>query len=107
MLDALLPLRLIGIFGLLLLLHGAHVHLAQVLALVEVLVERVGRVDGFVFLRCILAGVLQDDLGPAGVLGHELGDIVGAAVDDHPAVVFVVVLRDLLARELDGLRVVA
>ena len=53
------------------------------LALVEILVERIRRVDRLVLLSRIFTGVLEDDLGPARVLRQELGDIVGAAVDDY------------------------
>nr|POF04100.1 hypothetical protein CFP56_21855 [Quercus suber] len=75
-LDAFLPLQLLRVRRLLLLLDRVHVHLAQVLAPIEELVERVGRVDRLVLLRGIFAGVLEDDLGPAGMLGEELGHVV-------------------------------
>lgn len=66
-LDSLLPFNLFWIFLLLFLLDGIHVHLAQMLALVEKLVERVRRVDGLILFCRIFAGVLEDDLGAAGV----------------------------------------
>jgi hypothetical protein len=34
-------------------------------------------VDGLVLFGGIFAGVLEDDFGAAGVLGHEFCDIVG------------------------------
>jgi len=106
-LNPLLSLGLCGVKGLLLLFDGAHVHLAQVLAVVEELVEGVWGVDGLVLLGRILAGILEDDLGSTGVLGKELGHVVGTAVDDDPAGVAAVVLGDLGSGELDGLGVVA
>ena len=106
-LDALLPLLVIGIEFLLFLLHCLHVHLAQMVLLVKVLVEGVGRVDGVELLSGVLASILEDDLGASWVFWQELGDIVCASVDNDPAGVVGVVLGDLLAGELDSLRVVA
>ena len=83
--NALLPRFLIWINLLCLFLDGVHVHLAQVLGLVEILVERVGRVDWLKCLGAVLASILQDNLLASGMLRQELGDIVGAAVDDDPA----------------------
>lgn len=106
-LNALLARLLVRIELLLVLLDRVHVDLAQVLGLVEVLVERVGRVDGLKGLGGILAGILEDDLGAAGVLRQEFGHVVGTAMDNDPARVCVVVRGDVLARELLLLRVVA
>jgi hypothetical protein len=106
-LDALLPLLLFGVEFLGLVLDCRHVDLAQVLRLVQVLVERVGRVDGLVDLGGVLAGILEDDLGAARMFGQEVGDIVGTAMDNDPARVAVVVRGNLLAGELVLLRVVA
>ena len=55
------------------------------LALVQVLLQGIRGVDWSVLFRGIFAGVLEDDLGSAGVLREELGDIVGTAVDNDPA----------------------
>lgn len=63
-LDALLPLLLLRVELFLLLLDGAHVHIAQVLRLIEILVQRVRRVDGVVGLGGILAGELENDIRP-------------------------------------------
>jgi hypothetical protein len=92
---------------LLLLLHSVHVHLAQMLRLVQVLVEGVRWVDRFVLFGRIFASILQDDLGTTWMLGEELGDVVGAAVDNDPARFSVVVLCDLFARKLHRLGIVA
>jgi hypothetical protein len=100
LLNALLPLELLGVVRGRLLDDGRHVHGAEMLGLVEVLLERVGRVDGVELLRSILAGVLDDDLLATRVLREELGDIVGASVNDNPAVRSRVVLGDLDARQL-------
>ena len=76
-LDSFLSLGLIWVFLLGFLLDSVHVDLAQVLALVEKLVQRVRRVDGLVLFGGIFAGVLEDDFGAAGVLGHEFCYIIG------------------------------
>jgi hypothetical protein len=76
------PLNLIRILGLLLLLYSLHVHFAQVLALIEELVQSVGRVDGLVLFRSVLASVLEDDFGAAGMLGHEFCYVVCCEVRD-------------------------
>jgi len=83
--NALLPRFLIRIDLLRFFLDGIHVHLAQVLGLVEILVERVGRVDWLKCLGAVLASILQDNFLTSGMLRQKLGDIVGAAVDDDPA----------------------
>ena len=106
-LDALLPLFLVGVKLLLLVFDRLHVHLAQMVLLVKVLVEGVGRVDGVEFLGGVSAGILEDDLGASRVLWQELGDIVCAPVDNDPAGIFGVVGGNLLASELDPLSVVA
>jgi len=46
---------------------GGHVDGAEVLVPGQVLVEGVGRVDGLELLGRVLAGILDDDLGAAGV----------------------------------------
>jgi len=55
------------------------------LALVQVLLQRVRGVDRSILFRRIFAGVLEDDLGSTGVLREELGHIVGPAINDDPA----------------------
>jgi hypothetical protein len=92
---------------------------------VEVFVQRVGRVDRVELFGGVLAGVLEDDLGAAGVFCPELvgrsvlwfplrgrrkrcltweevGDVVGLAVDNHPARLLGVVLGDFIPRERHG-----
>jgi hypothetical protein len=71
-LDALLSLGLVWIFILLFLLDSAHIHLAQMLALVKVFVQRVWRVDRLVFFCSIFASILQDDFRPTWVFWEEL-----------------------------------
>lgn len=66
-LDALLAVCLLGVHCLFFLLDRGHVDLAQVLGLVEVLVEGVWRVNRVEFLGRIFAGVLEDDLLASGV----------------------------------------
>ena len=51
-------------------------------------------------LRRVAAGVQQDRLLSSGVVRKELRHVERLSVDDHPDVVFLVVLRDLLSREL-------
>jgi hypothetical protein len=51
-------------------------------------------VDWIVFLGCVLAGQLEDNLRAARVLGYEFGYIVDVAVEDYPTAVFAPVLRD-------------
>jgi hypothetical protein len=46
LLDALLSLDLVGILVLVFLLHRSHIHLAEMFAFVQVLFERVGRMNG-------------------------------------------------------------
>ena len=109
--DALQAIGLLGVKGLLLLLDGGHVDLAEVLGRVEVLVQGVGRVDGVELLGRIFAGIFQNDFLATGVFysislshnsgsgsgehtGQELGDVVRLAVHDDPARVFGVVLGD-------------
>lgn len=84
-LDSFLSLGLIWVFLLGFLLDSVHVDLAQVLALVQELVECVRWVDGFVLFGGILSGILEDDLGTTRMLGQELGHVVGSAVNDDPA----------------------
>jgi len=60
-LDALQAVGLLWVDGLFFLLDGGHVDLTEVLGLVEVLVECVGRVDGVEFLGRIFASILEDD----------------------------------------------
>ena len=64
---ALLPPRLVRVFCLLLLLDRPHIDGAKMLGFVQVLVECVGRMDRFVFLRRIAPGILEDDFGTAGM----------------------------------------
>ena len=66
-------LDLVGVLRLLFLLYRIHIDLAEMLALVQELVERVGRVDWFVLFGCIFASVLQDDLGSTGMFGQDCG----------------------------------
>lgn len=66
-LHALLALRLLGVRHFLLLLDSFHVHLAQVFRSIQILVERVGGVDGIELLGGVLAGILEDDLLATGV----------------------------------------
>ena len=47
-------------------------------------------------LRRVSAGVKQDRLLPSWVIWQELGNVEHLPVNDHPAVVLLVVLRDLL-----------
>lgn len=109
-LDALLTIRLFRVHRLLLLLDGGHVDLAQVLGLVEVLVQGIGRVNRVKFLGRIFAGVFENDLLAAGMFysgsaarglveprertWQELGDVVRLAVYDDPARVLGVVFSD-------------
>ena len=61
-----LPLLLVWVFFFLLLLFdGIHVYLAQMLGLVEVLVQCVWRVNRLIRFRGIFAGILENDIGPA------------------------------------------
>lgn len=41
------------------------------------LVQRVGRVDGLELLCGVFAGILEDNFGATGVLGEEVGYVVG------------------------------
>lgn len=67
LIDPLQALHLLRVLLLCLYHHGSHVYRAHVLRLVEVLVQRVWRVDGVEFFRRIFAGVLEDDLLATGV----------------------------------------
>jgi hypothetical protein len=80
-----LSLSLVGILLFCFLLDGVHVNLAQVLALVQKLVESVWGMDRVVFLRGVLSSILKDDLWTARVFGEEFCHIVGASVDNDPA----------------------
>ena len=51
-------------------------------------------------LRRVAAGVQQDRLLSSGVVRKELRHVEHLSVDDHPDVVFLVVLRGLLSGEL-------
>lgn len=95
LLNALQALLLLGVDLGLLGHDGGHVDGAQVLVLGQVLLESVWGVDGIELLSSVLAGILEDNLHAAGVLGEELCDIVGLAVDNDPAVILGVVLGDL------------
>ena len=53
-------------------------------------------------LRRIAAGVEHDRLLAAGVVGHEARHVEHLAVDDHPAVVLLVVLGNLVNGETTG-----
>ena len=123
-LDKFLSLGLVWIKLLLLLLHRVHVHFAQVLALVQILVQCIWGVDWRIFLSSIFASVLQDDLGSSRMLGQKIGHVISeievsrrlgsyqesylrSPVDYDPAGLAVVVLCYLLARELDSLGVIA
>lgn len=105
--DALLALFFFGVELFLFLFYRLHVDLTKVEFRIEVLVERVWRVDGVELFGSIFASVLEYDLGAAWVLWQELGDIVCASVDNNPARVLGVVLGYLLAGELVLLGVVA
>ena len=48
------------------------------------------------------AGVEQDGLLASWVVGQEAGDIENLAVDDHPTVIFLVVLGNLVNGETTG-----
>jgi hypothetical protein len=92
LLDALLPLLLLRVRLRGFLQDGGHVDGAEVLGLVEVLLERVGWVDWLELFRGIFPGVLEYDLLATRVLRQEVRDVVGAAVHDDPAVFCAVVL---------------
>lgn len=51
--------------------------------------------DGVVVLGSILASQGEDDFRAAGVFGQEVGYVVDFAVEDDPAAVFCVMVRDL------------
>ena len=61
-LDALLALLLVWVDRLVVLLNSGHIDIAQVLGLVEVLIESVRGMDGLVSLGGIFAGELEDDI---------------------------------------------
>ena len=44
--------------------------------------------------RGVLAGELEDEVGAAGMVGQEVGDVVDVVVEDDPATLGVVVLLD-------------
>jgi hypothetical protein len=67
LLDAFLTALFFGVIFLFLLLNARHVDLSQVLFFWQILFQRVRRVDGFVFLGRIFAGILEDDFGAAGM----------------------------------------
>jgi hypothetical protein len=67
LLDTELTISLLRILDLLLLLDGAHVDFAEVLRLIEVLIQGVRRVDGIKFLGRIFTGVLENNLRASGV----------------------------------------
>lgn len=67
-LYALQTAGLLGVKRLFFLLHGAHVNLAEVLGLVQVLVQGVRRVDRLELLGRIFACVLENDFLAARVL---------------------------------------
>lgn len=117
-LDALLPLNLGRVFDLFLFLDRRHVHLAEVLGLVQVLVQGVWRMDRLVFRGGILACVLEDDARTSRVFcadqlrcpdyyvppeclrtWQEFCYIIGLAVNNHPARVFGIVSCHLGAGE--------
>jgi hypothetical protein len=50
------------------------------LALVEVLIEGVRRVDGLIRFRGVFAGILEDDLGSARVLGENWKIVLASPV---------------------------
>src|SRR5215469_1718999 len=105
-LDACLSFCFLWIRHSFLLLNSIHVHLAHVLALIEVLVQGIWRVDRVELVCGIFASILEDDLGAAGMLRKEFGYIISTTVDDDPAGIARVVLCDLLAREFLSLRFV-
>ena len=65
--DALETAGLLGVDSLLLFLNSGHVDLAEVLRLVEELVQGIRRVDRVEFIGRIFTSILEDDLGAAGV----------------------------------------
>lgn len=71
-LDALFAVGLFGVKDLFFLLDCAHVHLSEVLGLIEELVQGIGRVNRIELLGRIFAGILEDDLLATGVLCMEL-----------------------------------
>lgn len=94
LLDPFLAFLLLGILGRDLPNHGRHVHRAEMLRLIEVLLQRVRRVNGFEFLRRVLASVFENDFHAAWVFREEVRHVVGPVVDDDPAVLGIVVLGD-------------
>lgn len=50
---------------------------------------------------------LRDAISRGTHLGQELGHIIRLAMNNHPAIIAVVVLRNVLPGELVGLRVIA
>ena len=61
------------------------------------------RIVTYLILLCrILAGILENDLGPSRMLWHELRNVVGFAMDDDPAVFVVVMFCDLCAGKTHG-----
>ena len=84
-LDSFLSLGLIWVFLLGFLLDSVHVDLAQVLALVQELVEGVGGMYRVVLFRGVLSSILEDNLWTARMFGKELCHIVGASMDNDPA----------------------
>lgn len=87
------------------------------LRLVEVLIEGIGWMNRLISLRRVFACILEYDFGTAysdqhsiretaswksftRVLWHKLRNIVSSSMDDHPAIIFTVVLRNLLTLQL-------
>ena len=63
-----------------------------------------GGMYGLVCLCCILACPSQDDLLATRMVFFELGNVVGLAVDDDPAVAIIIVLCHFLTIKLLPLR---
>mmetsp|Transcript_31937 Transcript_31937/g.101492 ORF Transcript_31937/g.101492 Transcript_31937/m.101492 type:complete len:240 (-) Transcript_31937:281-1000(-) len=80
-------------------IHFVVRHLADVIGGEHVLVDLGGVVVGK-HIRAILAGHILHWQGPTWVLVHIAGHVVGHAINDHPEIVLLVVLGDLLHREL-------
>ena len=79
-----------------------HIHLSHMLVFREILVKGVWRVDWVVGLSSVLACEFHDDLRPAWVLCFKFSDIIGASMDDDPAVIIAVMFADFLATPPPG-----
>mmetsp|Transcript_74380 Transcript_74380/g.196035 ORF Transcript_74380/g.196035 Transcript_74380/m.196035 type:complete len:602 (-) Transcript_74380:13-1818(-) len=89
----------LGCLGDVLVLDGRRVNVAHRQRRLQELLHDILRVDGVEHLRRILARIVEDERGTTRVHLAELGEVVGLAVKDDPAILLGVVLGHLIHGE--------